>query len=207
MQSAKRPPAGHRVPDQMKTQRQADRNIRAYPTYLPPHTELSTASDTPGYQAPIGLDNYLPANHSNAGISQTSSTIMPRAQPPPQDYPFQTPSNTSQPGAQIRFVDSNPRPAKSPRHVAPELSGSYGDYNARFAPPYNGAGDILSARESGYFPTSLPMQQAWTAPTDAAGIYGTPLQGTQPGQQYQYPSEGYPKEETTQQQNYTWNPS
>lgn len=180
-----------------------------YPTYLPSHTEEhSTGPNTPSYQAPIGLENYLPVSHSNADIS-SSSTIIPRSQPAPQQYTFQTPSNSSHSGSQIRFIDNNPRPAKSPRHVAPpELpTSSYNDYSARFAPPYNNPGDGLPPRDSGYFSTSLPMHQAWSAPSDTSGTYGTSLQGAPSGQHYQFPTEGYVKEENNQQQNYTWNNS
>jgi len=54
----------------------------------------------------------------------------------------------------------------------------------------------------------MPMQQAWTAASDAAGAYGTAMQAPPTGvQHYQFPTEPYVKDENSQQQNYTWNQS
>src|SRR4051812_39973293 len=103
------------------------------PSHAPEH---STAPNTPNYQAPMGLDSYLQVTTSNADLSHPSPSI-PRSQPPPpqqQQYSYQHPSGSTQSAAQIRFIDSNPRPSKSPRHVAPpELPavGAYNDYPAR----------------------------------------------------------------------------
>jgi hypothetical protein len=159
----------------------------------------------------MGLDSYLQVNGSNPELSQNATPSNPRPQPPSQQqYTFQPASNQSQGGSQIRFIDSNPRPAKSPRHVAPpELpaSSSYSDFGARFAPPYHGPGELLPPRDLGYFPTSLSMQQSWTATSDTSGVYGAPLHASAPGQHYQFPNDGYVKQEPNQRNNYTWNPS
>lgn len=155
--------------------------------------------------------DYLQVNHSNSNLShsQSPTTTAPGSQPPVRQYTFQN-SPVSPPAPPVRFIDSNPRPAKSPRHVAPpELpsNASYPDYGARFAPPYSGSSEPLLQRETGYFPTSLPMQ-AWTAAPDTTGVYGKTVQApTSNAQHYAFPSENYAKEETHTQQNYTWNPA
>lgn len=188
---------------------------RTFPTYLGSgshHSDHSTAPNTPSYPATsIGLD-YLQVNHSNPDLahSQSPTTTLAGPQPPVrQHYAFQQ-SPVSPPVPPVRFINSNPRPAKSPRHIAPpELpsNASYSDYGARFAPPFSGSSEPLPQRDPGYFPTSLPMQ-AWTTAPDTTGVYGTAMQApTSNLQHYEFPNENYLKEESHTQQNYTWNPA
>lgn len=188
------------------------RRPRTYPSYLGTHqSEQSTASNTPSYPATsIGLD-YLQVNHSNPDVShsQSPATTMPGTQPPVRQYTFQH-SPVSPPIPPVRFMDSNPRPAKSPRHVAPPALPSnapYPEYGSRFAPPYSEPSEPLPQRDPGYFPTSLPMH-AWTTAPDTTGVYGTAMQApTSNVQHYVFPNENYVKEEGHTQQNYTWNPA
>ena len=134
---------------------------------------------------------------------------MSGPKPPIRQFTFQH-SPISPPGPPVRFIDSNPRPAKSPRHIAPpELpsSGPFPDLGARFGPSYSGSSEKLQQRESGYFPTSLQMQ-AWTTAPGTTGMYGTALQApTSNVQHYEFPNENYPKDESHTPQNYTWNPA
>jgi hypothetical protein len=177
--------------------------------------EHSTAPSTPGYQAPLTMDSYLQMNQStqpNAGLSSPPSAV--HQLPIRQQYTYSPTSSPSQNGPPLRFVDSNPRPAKSPRHIAPPKLPSntpYPDYNARFAPPYGSGNDVVVQRDAGYFPTSLPMQP-WTTAPDTTGIYGAgmpaPAPNLQPQQQqqhYQFPNEPYVKDENNPPHGYTWN--
>jgi len=187
--------------------------------FAPPHSsEHTPAPSTPNYQAPpppLSMDNYLQGNYSNSDNPQTHSlaATMPALAPPVRSYTYQ--NTTSPSGAPIRFIDSNPRPAKSPRHQAPpELNSSFSsDFTARFtAPaPYSSTSEATQPRE--YFPTSMSMQP-WTTAQDTTSTYGTTLPAvgsshyefsgdqqyvkeegnSQPPQQHQQPS----------QQHYTW---
>lgn len=153
--------------------------------------------------------DYLPVNHPNSDLShsQAPNTTAPGPQPPVRQYKFQN-SPISPPAPSVRFIDSNPRPAKSPRHVAPpELpsNASYPEYGSRFAPSYAGTSEPIIQRDPGYFPASLPMQ-AWTAAADTTSVYGkTTQEPTSNTQHYAFPNGDYGREETQTQQNYTWN--
>ncbi len=107
----------------------------------------------------------------------------------------------------MRFVDSNPRPSKSPRHVAPpEVPSNYADYpTTRFGPPYSGSNnDPLPSRGPEYFP---PAMQPWTSSPETGVVYGTASQA--PGvQHYEFPNDQYGKEEGgSGPPHYTWNPT
>ena len=181
----------------------------------------STAPHTPSFQAPVGLDNYLQVSHSSADVNHSHApTSIPRAQPPQQQqqqqqYTYQPISSSpAQLAAPIKFVDSNPRPAKSPRHAAPPErhntlpETSYPDYGGRFAAPYNGTSDVLPPRDPGYFPSSVPLQQPWSSTSDTSGVYGTSMQApSNINDHYQFPPVSYAKDGSNNQQNYTWNPS
>jgi len=183
------------------------------PTHTPDHT---TAPSTPNYAATsIGLDNYLQVSHSNQDLGQGNSHPPPTSLapgPPPirQQYAYHHPP-TSAPsaGESLRFIDSNPRPAKSPRHVAPpELPSNapYSEYGARFAAPYSGPSEAMPSRAPDYFPTSMPMNP-WTSAPEPGVVYGT--SGQAPGvHHYEFPSEQYVKEEGAPHppMHYTWNP-
>lgn len=163
----------------------------------------------------MALDSFLQVNHtSTADMAHSSSptTMMPRTQPQQlQQYSYQTVSSPAQSAAPIRFIDNNPRPAKSPRHIPPPASlpqPAYPDNGARFTPAYNGSAE---GHREPYFPTSLPMhQQAWTSASDTPGVYGATMQAPTSNLQhhYQFPNDSYVKDENNHtQQNYTWNPS
>jgi len=190
----------------------ADIRTRTYPAYLGSHAvEQSTAPRKPNYPdtSSLGMD-YLQVNHSTPEPSHShlpTTTIEGPQAPVRQQYPFK-PSSVSPTVPPVCFIDSNPRPAKSTRHVAPQDLPSiapYTGYEARFAPPYAGPNGTLPQREPGYFPTSAPMQ-AWTTAADTGAVYGTAMQTpTSNIQHYQFHDETYVKEETSTEQNYMWN--
>ncbi|KAF5879342.1 putative ndt80 like dna-binding family protein [Botrytis fragariae] len=187
--------------------------------FAPPHSsEHTPGPSTPNYQGPppsLSMDNYLQGNHSSSENPQNHSpaSTMPAPAPPVRSYTYH--STTSPGGAPIRFIDSNPRPAKSPRHQAPpELNSSFSsDFTARFnAPaPYSSASDPAHPRE--YFPTSMSMQP-WTTAQDTASTYGTTLPAVTsshyeyPGDQHYVKEEGHsqppPPHQQPSQQHYTW---
>ncbi|KAF7907286.1 uncharacterized protein EAF01_004873 [Botrytis porri] len=187
--------------------------------FAPPHSsEHTPGPSTPNYQGPppsLSMENYLQGNHSSSENPQTHSpaSTMPAPAPPVRSYTYQ--STTSPSGAPIRFIDSNPRPAKSPRHQAPpELNSSFSsDFTARFnAPtPYSSASDPAQPRE--YFPTSMSMQP-WTTAQDTASTYGTTLPAVTSshyeysGDQHYVKEEGHsqppPPHQQPSQQHYTW---
>lgn len=165
------------------------------------------------------MDGYLQVNSSN----QDPSPITPIVGPPlRQQYAYHHPPLPSAPpndsSTPLRFIDSNPRPAKSPRHVAPpELPSNaphqpYPEYGTRFAAPY----EAMPSRAPEYFPTTLPMQP-WTSGAEAGpgSVYGTSSHPPQhhPQHNYEFPSEQYVKEEQGSQgqgqgpNHYTWNPA
>jgi hypothetical protein len=130
-----------------------------------------------------------------------------------QQYAYHPASAPPIGGPPIRFIDSNPRPAKSPRHVAPpELPASsyHSEYSAstRFAPPYSAPSEPMPPRSADYFPPPAPAQ-SWTTAPEPVSTYGTSTQPSSSVQHYDFPSEHqYPKEENgTQQQHYTWSHS
>ena len=138
------------------------------------------------------------------------SPPMPMAAPPVPNRHYSFSSSGTPSGAPIRFVDSNPRPTKSPRHAAPPelLSNPYSDYGTRLTSPYNGNNSPLTTRTSEYFPATMPMP-AWTTGPESGVVYGTAAQPIQPPttQHYEFPNESYVKEENNHPQHYTWNQS
>jgi len=201
-----------------KRETHTDSLPRTYPSYLPSHPPEhsgSTAPSTPNFQAPMTLDSFLQVN---PGPSSNLSSGIPHSSPsqPPirQQYasythiPTSSPPQVPQPGPPLRFIDSNPRPTKSPRHVPPpEIPSNtqYSDYGTRFAAPYNsnpsanmnsgngGGNELLPPRDSTYFPTSMPMN-TWSAGQETAGVYTIPAPGESGGlrtQHYQFPADGY----------------
>ena len=222
---------------------------RTYSTWSAAHTpvtpEQTTGPITPSYPASaISLDTYLQTSQAHPILAsphtQSPSSNAAMSAPPipgrnQHQYTFSSSAAPAQQssGAPIRFVDSNPRPSKSPRHVAPpELPAhSYADYGTRFAAPYNGTGTSSSplvARTSEYFPTSMSMPP-WTSGTESGGSYGTTAQQLPPpialGQQqqqqqhYDFPTEGgyvkddsgvtqgLPQPQQHHQPHYTWSQS
>ncbi|KUJ11436.1 p53-like transcription factor [Mollisia scopiformis] len=172
-------------------------------------SDHTTSPNTPNYSVPpVGLDNYLQVNNSTPDLhanTHSPTTIIP---PPTRQYSYHPPGapTGSDP---LRFVDSNPRPAKSPRHVAPpEVPSNYGEYGTRFAPPYSTANnDPLPTRGPDYFPPALPLQ-SWTSGPGTGVVYGTTSQA--PGvQHYEFPNDHqYVKEEgNSGPPHYTWNPT
>lgn len=183
-------------------------------THTPDHT---TAPNTPNYPATsLGLANYLQVNHSNPDLAQASSqlpatSIAPGPAPTRQQYAYHhTPTSAPITSEPLRFIDSNPRPAKSPRHVAPpELSSNapYTEYGTRFALPYSGPSEAMPTRAPEYFPTTMSIN-AWTSGPEAGVVYGTSSQA--PGvHHYEFPNEQYVKEEEAPHppQHYSWNPT
>jgi hypothetical protein len=195
----------------------ADRIIRTY-SWNASHTpDHSTAPNTPNYPASsLGLTNYLQVNHSNPDLGQVNShspatSLAPGPVPIRQQYTYHhTPTSAPTIGDPLRFIDGNPRPAKSPRHVAPpELPSNvpYNEYGTRFAPPYSGPSEAMPARAPEYFPTTMSIN-AWTSGPEAGVVYGTSSQT--PGvHHYEFPNEQYVKEEEAPHppMHYTWNQS
>ncbi|QSZ35461.1 hypothetical protein DSL72_008331 [Monilinia vaccinii-corymbosi] len=187
--------------------------------FAPPHSsEHTPAPSTPSYQGPpssLSMDSYLQGNHPTSENPQTHSPVstMTARAPPVRSYTYQ--NTTSSSGAPIRFIDSNPRPAKSPRHQAPpELNSSFSsDFTARFPPPapYSSISEAAQPRE--YFPTSMSMQP-WTTAQDSPSTYGTALPAVNSshydysGDQHYVKAESHsqppPQHPQPSQQHYTW---
>jgi len=122
--------------------------------------------------------------------------------PPIRQYTFQHPP----PPEPVRYVDNNPRPAKSPRHAAPPevqplQSNAYPVFGTRFAPPYSGPGGQRAPAPE-YFPPVMPV---WTSGPGVVGTgYGTSTTAAVVGlQQYDYSNKQCVKEEDGQP-HYTW---
>lgn len=180
-----------------------------FPTYLPSHTpEQRTAPNTPGYQTPLSIDNYLQVNQP----SPTAGSQLPIRQPP---YGYAMTSSPPQIVPQTRFVDTNPRPSKSPRHVAPSelpANPSYPEqYGRGFAQQYGSGSEGMEPRgaQGGHFQPSMSMQ-AWTGAPDTSGIYGAPMRALASNlqEQYQFSGEAFPKSDGgNQPSNYSWSSS
>ncbi|KAH9217481.1 hypothetical protein DL95DRAFT_295096 [Leptodontidium sp. 2 PMI_412] len=194
-----------------------------YQSWNAAHTpDHSTAPNTPNYPAPsLALDSYLQVNNSSASDLHPNppSTTMPALQPPiRQQYAYHPPSSAPTTSDPLRFIDSNPRPAKSPRHAAPPEvlsngTSNYSEYGSRYMPPY-GVGvsvsnsinnEAMPSRAPGYFPPTQAQIQSWTSGSDTGAVYGT---SQAPGvHHYEFPSEQYKDESASQQPHYTWNPA
>jgi hypothetical protein len=126
-----------------------------------------------------------------------------------QQYGYNITSSPPQIVPQTRFVDTNPRPSKSPRHVAPSelpANTSYPEYGRGFAPQYGSGGDQMEPRGAGPFQPGLSMQN-WTGAPDTSGIYGAPMPALASNlqEQYQFSSETFPKSDAgNQPTNYSW---
>ncbi|CZR60287.1 related to acid phosphatase [Phialocephala subalpina] len=167
-------------------------------------SDHTTSPNTPSYPVPaVGMDNYLQVNNSTQDLhanTHSPATVIP---PPIRQYAYHP---SSGPGGE-RFVDNNPRPTKSPRHVAPpEIPSSYAEYGTRFAPPYSGGNnDPIPSRNPEYFPPALPLQP-WSSGPGTGVVYGT---AQAPGvQHYDFPNDQYVKEEgNSGPPHYTWHPT
>jgi hypothetical protein len=144
------------------------------------------------------MENYLQANQGQIGSPAGSGAQLPIRQ----QYAYNMTASPPQivPQTQTRFVDSNPRPAKSPRHVAPsELpSGtSYPEYGRAYAGQFAGS--------------SSAGMQAWTGAPEVSGIYGAPMPAMAPGgMQDPYHFQGeFPKPDQggNPSTNYSWSSS
>ncbi|KAL2067667.1 hypothetical protein VTL71DRAFT_15763 [Oculimacula yallundae] len=194
-------------------------------------SDHTTTPNTPNYAAPpLALDSYLQVNnhHNSSSTSELHSnppSTMPL--PPPshrQQYPYHAPSS-GPPNDSLRYIDSNPRPSKSPRHVGPPevgstsagpSTGNYSEYGSRYMPPYSVSSstgnEAMPSRAPEYFPPTQTHMQTWTSGPDTGVVYGT-SQAPQGVQQYEFPNEGYKEESTSQQQqqqqqpHYTWSPA
>ena len=155
----------------------------------------SSAPHTPSFQAPVALDSYLQNSQSTNSISQSNApTSVPRSQAPQgQQYTFQPPtSSPAELGPPMKFIDNNPRPAKSPRHAAvPDrqavaTEAPYPEYSSRYAAPYIGSGgDAMPPRDPGYFPAPLQIQQQQSQPQQQQSQHHHQQQQTQHSQQPQ----------------------
>jgi len=189
-----------------------------YPSWSASHTsDHSNTPSTPSYgTSAVGLENYLQVNHSNSDLPHPSShsptATMSATQPPPirQQYAYHPASAPAAGAPPIRFIDSNPRPAKSPRHAAPpELPSNapYSDYGTRFAPPYSGPPEPMPPRNPDYFPNPVSLQNSWTTAPETGAVYETSTQTSSGQQHYDFPHEQqqYVKDENNTQSHYTWN--
>ncbi|TVY27084.1 Transcription factor [Lachnellula hyalina] len=189
-----------------------------YPAWSASHTSDHTnIPSTPSYgnSSAVGLENYLQVNQTTTEIPHPSShsptATMSATQPPPirQQYAYHPASAPVAGGPPIRFIDSNPRPAKSPRHAAPpELPSNapYSDYGTRFAPAYSGPPEPMPPRNPDYFPNPVSLPTSWTTAAETAGVYGTSSQTSNGQQHYDFPGEPqYVKNENNTQSHYTWN--
>ncbi|KAL3422713.1 transcriptional regulator vib-1 [Phlyctema vagabunda] len=199
---------------------------QAYPSWsATQHQSEHNTASVPSYQPQSAVQtDYLHVSHSDStyppGTTVVSGTTMPAPQSISRSqYQYYPPPTTSSNPLPVRYVDSNPRPAKSPRHIGPPdlPTNPYSEYgSARFAPSYTGLGDVsaplqspptvqTSVQQREYFPTTSSMSmQAWTTAADAGGIYGTSMPAGS-AQQYNFSGDSqYVKNETAS--HYTWNP-
>jgi len=179
--------------------------IRSYSPWNANQTsDHTTAPNTPNYQAPsLGIENYLQVSHSDPNLAQSSShtptpNLAPGQQLNRQQYAYHHSQNSeTPPSTNLRFIDSNPRPTKSPRHIAhPEVPSNapqaYSDYSTRFAASYTQPpSEAMPPRALEYFPTtqqqSMSMSQPWTTGPESSVVYGT---SRQPGvHHYEFPHE------------------
>ncbi|RFU26692.1 hypothetical protein B7463_g9641, partial [Scytalidium lignicola] len=208
---------------------------QSYPSWTGPQhiSEQNPSPTNPSFPPPpYSMDSYLQANRTNQELPSSHSppTTMPPPQQPPlhqqqSQYPYHPNPLPSTGAVPIRFVDSNPRPTKSPRHIGPSeapssVSSSYPAYGSRYPPaPYSAGNPESQPTPQGssrdyYPPSSMPMN-SWTTGADVNGIYGTslPVSTAPPGhhlpQHYEPASNGaYPKEEPgAPHQHYGWNPA
>ena len=155
------------------------------------------------------MDNYLQANQP----SPTAGSRLPIRQPP---YAYNMTSSPPQIVPQTRFVDTNPRPSKSPRHVAPSelpANTSYPEqYRRSFAQQYGSGSEGMEPRggaQEGHFQQGMAMQ-AWTGAPDTSGIYGAsmPALASNLQEQYQFPGDAFPKSDAgNHPSNYSWSSS
>jgi len=208
---------------------------RTLPTYFESaasQSEYATSSSSSTYPpvTQMGLDYmHVIQPKSVLAHSQSPPKMMPVRQPTNRNErsSFQFNANTtpslpssSVPSQQYVFqqspisagsMDSNPRPAKSPRHAAPprvSSNASYSDFSTRQPTAYAESSEALQQqRETEYFPTSMPMQAWSAAPTTS--MYNT-MPVTSNVQHYQFPNENYGlnenygKPEGQSQVSYTW---
>ncbi|RDW89114.1 hypothetical protein BP6252_01146 [Coleophoma cylindrospora] len=203
---------------------------QTYPSWhAAQHSSGHSINTSPPSSLPPNMPqgDYMHVSHSDttlhsSGTSMAQSTTIPAPSSSNQpQYQFSAPPQPASPTGHVgRFWDSNPRPAKSPRHMTPpELSAaSYADYGiTRYETTYpanNEAGPPLHSsplshvqvQEREYFPipNAIPMQ-AWTTASDVGGIYQTSLPSTTPAQYGYAPNQGFVKQEEHPQQHYTWN--
>jgi hypothetical protein len=186
-------------------------SCRTYSAWNAAHTpDRGTAPNTPSYPvSSASLESYLQVNNSSADLSHVVHSPSTTMAPIHQQYTYNTGTATT--AEPLRFIDSNPRPTKSPRHIAPPTvpSNVYPDYGTRFIPSYTGTTEETHSRAPEYFPPVLPLQ-SWTSAPNAASLYGT--SNAVPGvQHYEFPSQQFVKEDNSlQQQNqqphYAWQP-
>ncbi|XMA12105.1 hypothetical protein WAI453_004896 [Rhynchosporium graminicola] len=198
-------------------------------------SDQTTTPNTPNYaNPPLALDSYLQVNHHHNDNPPSDIHSNPSSMPAPQrpvrpQYSYHTSvSGPSHESLSLRYIDSNPRPSKSPRHVGlPEISsnsslpstGNYPDYGSRYMPPYGvstTSNASMPSRAPEYFPLTQTHIQAWTSSPDPVVVYGT-SQAPTGVQNYGFPGEGYNDERSLQQQqqqqnqqqqsHYTWSPS
>jgi len=154
-----------------------------------------------------GLESYLQLN-SNSDLSHVMHSPPTTMAPIRQQYTYST--GTATVSESLRFIDNNPRPTKSPRHIAPPTvpSNVYPDYGTRFVPPYIGTTEVTPSRAPEYFSPGLPLQ-SWTSAPNSTPLYGT-SNGVPGLQHYEFPSQQFVKEENSLQQrqhqqlHYTW---
>lgn len=191
---------------------------RAYQSWNAAHTpDHTTAPNTPGYPAPsLALESYLQVNNNNS-TSDLHSTAPSITMPAPhlpirQQYAYHPPPPVPNPANdRLRFIDSNPRPAKSPRHTAaPEVlshsSNNYSEYGSRYMPPYSVSigNEAMPSRAPEYFPPTQAQIQSWTSGPDTGVVYGTSQ--APDVHHYEFPSEQqYKEDNASQQPHYTWN--
>ena len=175
----------------------------AYPAWSAAHTpDRATAPDTLSYPVQTTVsENHIHVNRPNPELHHVAHSPATSMPPIPHQYAYSAGAPTPI-LENIQFLDSNPRPTKSPRHAAPpEIpSNMYTSYGPRFAPPYTTPGTTAS-RASEYFPQVLPMHQqhTWTSGTGVAPIYETAPPATEV-QHYDFANQQrYVKEETSTQ--------
>lgn len=189
-----------------------DCNLFSYSQWSGPtqHSDQHTAATTPTYPPPqMTASSYMNHGESTDLPRLTTSSVIPTQPPvvtaPPRGQYYHTNSSSPASALPLHFVDSNPRPAKSPRHAAPpDLSSinPYPPFRDSVPPQYAVPDNEHTVPPRDYFPGNGLPSEAWQ-PTENGNVsYSAPMHAPS-NQQYGFNAGSYAKE-PPQHPHYTW---
>ena len=153
----------------------------------------------------MGPDPYMQVQTSRSDLQHLHSptSTMPGPVPPlgTQDA-YHSPTGPPPPPNSMNYIDDNPRPSKSPRHMPPP-DAQFPDISSRYATAHVPQNEAMPPRE--YFSANLPSHPL--PPRPDAEVYGTAMPSNYQGQGYEYAQGGYARDSRPSpsgQQNYTW---